>query len=184
MAWVLIHCESKLDWTRYPVNAVPIVDAGRFAHEAVAVLDGILYETEDRGDAAFYRFVSDRKPREWGDLATFGRLLNAMKQQNFTVDLLNLGNAIYDSNTFKTLSPDSVKNLYVDQVYGMFLDIGYDAFHLTRVADVRLPGGRPLFPEIGPDRTPEQVLASRGLKPGPTQELDPAAKATLVTWRR
>jgi dihydrofolate reductase len=70
------------------------------------------------------------------------------------------------------------------EVYGMFLDIGYDAFHLTRVADVRLPGGRPLFPEIGPDRTPEQVLASRGLKPGPVQELDPAAKATLVTWRR
>ncbi|MGH3101252.1 MAG: alkaline phosphatase PhoX, partial [Thermoleophilia bacterium] len=32
---------------RGPVNAVPIVAAGRFSHEAVAFLDGILYETED-----------------------------------------------------------------------------------------------------------------------------------------
>ncbi|MCU1485616.1 MAG: hypothetical protein JWN67_2362 [Actinomycetia bacterium] len=68
-----------------------------------------------------------------GDLATFGRLLNAMKQQNFTVDLLNLGNAVYDSNTFKTVSPDSLKNLYVDQVYGLFL--GEDA---GRIPEVKL----------------------------------------------
>lgn len=68
-----------------------------------------------------------------GDLATFGRLLNAMKAQNFTVDLLNLGNAIYDSNTFKTVSPDAVKNLYVDQVYGMFL--GEDA---GRIPEIKL----------------------------------------------
>jgi uncharacterized protein len=64
---------------RGPVNAIPIVDAGRFSHEAVAWLDGILYETEDRGDAAFYRFLPDRKPREWGDLATFGGTLEALK---------------------------------------------------------------------------------------------------------
>jgi len=65
-----------------PVSAVPIVAAGRFAHEAVAVLDGILYETEDRGDAAFYRFVPDRRPREWGDLATFGGTLEALRVRN------------------------------------------------------------------------------------------------------
>ncbi len=40
-----------------PVSPVPITAAGRFAREAVAFLDGILYQTEDRGDAAFYRFV-------------------------------------------------------------------------------------------------------------------------------
>ena len=62
-----------------PVTPVPITAAGRFSHEAVAVLDGILYETEDRGDAAFYRFVPDRRPREWGDLATFGGTLQALK---------------------------------------------------------------------------------------------------------
>jgi dihydrofolate reductase len=70
------------------------------------------------------------------------------------------------------------------EVYGLFLGIGYDAFHLTRVPHVRLPGGRPVFPEIGPDRTPEDVLASHGLTPGPQRLLDAAAGATLVTWRR
>jgi hypothetical protein len=69
-------------------------------------------------------------------------------------------------------------------VYGLFLDIGYDAYHLTRAAAVRLPGGRPVFPEIGPDRSPEDVMASRGLKPGPQEVLDRAAGVTLVAWRR
>jgi secreted PhoX family phosphatase len=77
-----------------PVSAVPIIAAGRFAHEACAVLDGILYETEDRGDAAFYRFVPDRRPREWGDLATFGGTLQALKvrdRPNFDMDAANPG---------------------------------------------------------------------------------------------
>jgi uncharacterized protein len=79
---------------RGPVNAIPIVDAGRFAHEAVAWLDGILYETEDRGDAAFYRFLPDRRPREWGDLATFGGTLEALVvrgRPNFDADAANPG---------------------------------------------------------------------------------------------
>jgi dihydrofolate reductase len=70
------------------------------------------------------------------------------------------------------------------EVYGLFLAIGYDAFHLSRAAQVRIPGGRPVFPGIGPDRTPEDVLASHGLKAGPQRVLDAAAGVTLVTWRR
>jgi dihydrofolate reductase len=69
-------------------------------------------------------------------------------------------------------------------VYEHFLEVGYDAFHLSHAPRARLPGGRPVFPEIGPDRTPDGVLASRGLKPGPEQVLDQAAGVTLVTWRR
>src|SRR5918997_1785665 len=46
-----------------PVDAVPIRPAGRFAHEAVAWLDGVLYETEDDNNAAFYRFLPKRRPR-------------------------------------------------------------------------------------------------------------------------
>ncbi len=61
-----------------PVHAEPIRAAGRFSHEAVAWLDGALYETEDRGDAAFYRFVPSRRPREAGDLASFGGVLEAL----------------------------------------------------------------------------------------------------------
>jgi secreted PhoX family phosphatase len=61
-----------------PVDPVPMLSAGRFSHEAVAWLDGALYETEDRGDAAFYRFVPGRRPREAGDLASFGGTLQAL----------------------------------------------------------------------------------------------------------
>jgi dihydrofolate reductase len=70
------------------------------------------------------------------------------------------------------------------EVYGLFLELGYDAFHLSRVAGVHIPGGRPVFPEIGPGRSPEDVMASRGLKPGPERVLDAARSATLVTWHR
>jgi len=69
-------------------------------------------------------------------------------------------------------------------VYGLFLDIGYDKFHLSQAPHVRIPGGRPVFPEVGPGRTPQDVLASRGLKPGPPRVLDRAAEVTLVTWTR
>jgi dihydrofolate reductase len=69
------------------------------------------------------------------------------------------------------------------EVFGLFLDIGYDAFHLSRAGKVRLPGGRPVFPGVGP-RSPEDLLEAHGLKPGPVQILDEAAGATLCTWRK
>ena len=68
------------------------------------------------------------------------------------------------------------------EVFGLFLDLGYDAFHLSRVADATLPGGRPVFPGV-PASTPEALLAARGLKPGPEQMLDRSAGLTLVTWQ-
>jgi len=67
------------------------------------------------------------------------------------------------------------------ETFGLFLAIGYDAFHLTRANRARLPGGRPIFPDV-PARPPEDVLAGHNLKPGPSQLLDPEADVTLVTW--
>lgn len=67
-------------------------------------------------------------------------------------------------------------------VFGMFLD-RYDFFHLSRVPDVRLPGGRPVFAEV-PARTPEEVLAGHGLRPGAVQVLDPATGLAVVNWQR
>jgi dihydrofolate reductase len=69
------------------------------------------------------------------------------------------------------------------EVFGLFLAIGYDAFHLSRAGKVRLPGGRPVFPALG-RRSPEDLLAAHGLEPGPVQVLDEAADATLCTWRK
>jgi dihydrofolate reductase len=70
------------------------------------------------------------------------------------------------------------------QVYDLFLAIGYDRFHLSRAPHVRLPGGRPVFSEVGAGRTPEAVLASHGLKPGPKHVFDATLHVTMVTWSR
>lgn len=55
-----------------PVEPVPYKAMGRFTHEAVAVDPdtGIVYQTEDRGSAGFYRFV----PEDPADLSAGGRL--------------------------------------------------------------------------------------------------------------
>jgi secreted PhoX family phosphatase len=54
------------------VDPVPLRAMGRFRHEAVAVepRSGVVYQTEDRGDGLFYRFI----PSEPGRLAGGGRL--------------------------------------------------------------------------------------------------------------
>ena len=67
--------------------------------------------------------------------------------------------------------------------FGLFLEIGYDAFHLSRTSHAELPGGRPVFPGIPPS-SPEDLLAQHGLKPDPARILDPQARLTLVHWRR
>jgi secreted PhoX family phosphatase len=61
-----------------PVTPQPIVDAGRFSREAVAWHGDSLYQTEDRGDACLYRFNPERRPKEAGDLAAFGGVLQAL----------------------------------------------------------------------------------------------------------
>ena len=59
-----------------PVNgratAEPLVEMGRFVHEAVCVdpVTGVVYETEDQNAAGFYRFL----PAEVGNLAAGGQL--------------------------------------------------------------------------------------------------------------
>jgi hypothetical protein len=69
------------------------------------------------------------------------------------------------------------------EVFGMFLELGYHAFHLSRAAHAKLPGGRPVFPGV-PKQTPEQLLTAHGLKPDASRVLDATAGLTLVTWRR
>jgi dihydrofolate reductase len=68
-------------------------------------------------------------------------------------------------------------------VFGWFLP-RYDAFYLSRAVGVDVPGGRPVFPQVSPSTTPEDVLRSYRLHPGPLRDLDTAAGATLTTWSR
>lgn len=53
------------------VDPTPLRSMGRFSHEAIAVdpVTGYIYETEDRGDSCFYRFVPRFRPTKPGDLA-------------------------------------------------------------------------------------------------------------------
>ncbi len=69
------------------------------------------------------------------------------------------------------------------EVFGLFLPL-YDAFHLTRAAHVRIPVGRPVFPGVGPNSSPEDLLARHGLKAGPRRDIDAVAGITLITWKR
>ena len=60
-----------------PVEPVPLVAMGRFNHEAVACdpRSGYIYQTEDRADGLFYRFVPKvRHPARFGDLQRGGQL--------------------------------------------------------------------------------------------------------------
>jgi dihydrofolate reductase len=99
--------------------------------------------------------------------------------------LWNPNGATLDTAWERLGAPDGVLAVIGGpEVYDHFLGVGYDIFHLSRAAGVLSPGGRPVFTEIGPTRTPEDVLASHGLKPGPRQVLDVARGATLVTWAR
>ena len=68
------------------------------------------------------------------------------------------------------------------RVFELFLDL-YDVFHLSRVANVRLPGGLPIFGDV-PSRTPEAVLATHGLVYAEQELLDAGNGLTITGWRR
>ena len=67
-------------------------------------------------------------------------------------------------------------------VFDMFMD-RYDVFWLSSAPHVRLPGGEPCFPGV-PARTPQEVLAAHGLRPGDVQRLDAVHDVTVAPWRR
>ena len=69
------------------------------------------------------------------------------------------------------------------EVFSLFLPL-YDAFHLSQAANAKIPGGLPVFSEVGPNATPEDVLARHGLKPGPRRDLDRTAGVSVMTWER
>lgn len=68
------------------------------------------------------------------------------------------------------------------EVFRIFLD-RYDIFYLSRVLGVRLPGGRPVFPDVRA-RTPEEVLERHGLDRGQRQVLDKEKDVAVISWHR
>jgi hypothetical protein len=70
------------------------------------------------------------------------------------------------------------------EAFDLFLDLGYDAFHLSRADNVKLPGGRPIFSRQRAGRSPEQILTQFGYEPGPKRMLDEARAVSVVSWTR
>jgi dihydrofolate reductase len=68
------------------------------------------------------------------------------------------------------------------RVFDLFMD-RYDTFWLSQAPRVHLPDGEPCFPGV-PARSPQEILAAHGLKPGQPQLLDPADGVTVTPWRR
>jgi secreted PhoX family phosphatase len=70
-------------------NTTPLVEMGRFSHEALMVdpASGAVYETEDSGNAGFYRFAPYRE----GQLDQGGRLVGlTVHGEAFTFAMNNM----------------------------------------------------------------------------------------------
>jgi hypothetical protein len=70
------------------------------------------------------------------------------------------------------------------RVFDLFLDYGYDEFHLVRMRGVSVPNGVPVFSECSKGRSAEEVLAAHGLVPVPGEVLDATARVAVTVWRR
>lgn len=128
---------------------------GRFNHEAVAIdpATGYVYETEDRGDAALYRFV----PAVPGDLSKGGRL-----------EAMRIGAAPYDTRQDGEKSYGTVSWVPVDDVDPDADTVRYQAQAAGGAVFARLEGAW-----YGNDRI--YVISTNGGPAGQGQvfELDP-----------
>ncbi|NET36034.1 MAG: DUF839 domain-containing protein [Cyanothece sp. SIO1E1] len=87
------------------VGPIPLKAMGRFNHEAVAVdpNTGIVYQTEDRGDGCFYRFI----PHQYGNLQAGGTLEALVIKDQPTIDT---------SNRFPVGQPMAVEWIQIEDV--------------------------------------------------------------------
>jgi dihydrofolate reductase len=67
-------------------------------------------------------------------------------------------------------------------VFAMFMD-RYDTFWLSQAPHLRMPNGEPCFPGV-PRHSPQEILATHGLRAGEAQILDPAHDVSVTPWRR
>ncbi len=70
------------------------------------------------------------------------------------------------------------------RVFDLFLDIGFDEFHLARASRVLLPDGVPVFSAIRSGASADSILWHHGLRAGMPENLDEAAAVTLTVWSR
>ena len=67
-------------------------------------------------------------------------------------------------------------------VFDMFME-RYDTFYLSQAPHVHIAGGQGCFGGV-PERTPQQVLATHGLKAAEREMLEPELGVSVTAWRR
>ncbi len=102
-------------------DPVPLKAMGRFRHEAIAVepRSGVVYQTEDRGDGLFYRFI----PTTPGKLAGGGRLQALKLKDSPRADTRNWSDA-----QFKTGQSFDVEWADISGVEALDDDLRYQGF--------------------------------------------------------
>lgn len=96
--------------------------------------------------------------------------------------LWNPATAPFEEAWLKLGAPDGMLAVVGGtDVFGLFLNIGYDAFYLTR-AEASVPRGRPVFPGIDKNTTPEDVLHRHGMVLRGTRMLDEATNTRVEEW--
>ena len=100
---------------------VPLVDMGRFVHEAVAVdpATGIVYQTEDRNDGLIYRFL----PAKPGQLAAGGRLQALAVREKEALDSRN-----WDASTVPVGAALRVEWIDIEEVEAPGDDLRFQGF--------------------------------------------------------
>jgi hypothetical protein len=178
------------------IEGYVIVSAdGMLANASNVMPDDLKFE----GDKAFFTAALDRadlilhgrnsyedqpnSPRRKRLILTRKVSAIAPDPSNSNATLWNPEGASFEAACAQTgTSAGDVAVIGGPMVFGMFMD-RYDVFWLSQAPRVRLPDGEPCFPGV-PARSPQQVLASHGLRAGQSQMLDPAADVTVTPWRR
>ena len=96
----------------------PIREMGRFSHEAAAVdpATGYVYETEDAGSSAFYKFEATG---QWGDLKSGGKLFAMVVNDQPRFDLRGglVEGTVWDVTWQEVPDPDAMSERCFDQAF-------------------------------------------------------------------
>lgn len=108
----------------------------------------------------------------------------AMDPDNANAVLWNPGSASFEEAWRKLGLPGGTLAVSGGtEPFGVFLDVGYDTFFLTRT-DADVPHGRPVFPGVGNGVTAEEILEKHGMVLRQTRMLDAATHTRVEKWVR
>ncbi len=120
----------------YLADPNPLVEMGRFNHEAVAVdpNSGVVFQTEDEVDGLIYRFI----PNEYGKLINGGRLQALSIKDNRSLDTRNW--AKLNSSNIPIGSKMAVEWINLEDILSPNNDLRYQGFEKGAARFARTEG--------------------------------------------